>query len=56
MAYLIELDMVDFYVILAMDKMHVCYSSKDCRTRVHKFKIPDDVAIECTSSSEVPKD
>ena len=32
MAYLIELDMVDFDVILGMDWLNACYASIDCRT------------------------
>ena len=32
MADLVELDMVDFDVILCMDCLHVCYASVDCRT------------------------
>ena len=36
-ADLIELDMVDFDIILGMDWLHSCYASIDCRTRVVKF-------------------
>ena len=32
MVDLIELDMVDFEVILGMDWLHTCYASIDCRT------------------------
>lgn len=28
---LIELDMIDFDVILGMDWLHLCYTSLDCR-------------------------
>ena len=34
---LIELDMVDFDVILGMDWLHACYVSIDCRTQIVKF-------------------
>ena len=34
---LIELDMVDFDLVLSMDWLHVCYSSIDCITQVVKF-------------------
>ena len=37
MADLVELDMVDFDVILGMDWLHACYALVDCRTRVVKF-------------------
>ena len=37
LADLIELDMVDFDVILGMDWLYSSYASIDCRTRVVKF-------------------
>ena len=54
-ADLIELDMVDFDVILDMDLLHACYASIDYRTWVVKFQIPNDRVIEWTSSSAVCK-
>ena len=33
---LIEIDMLDFDVILGMDWLHACFASIDCRTRVVK--------------------
>ena len=54
MVDLIELDMVDFDVILGMDWLHSCYELIDCRTRVVKFQIPNDSIIEWSSSSAVP--
>ena len=55
MADLVELDMVDFDVILGMDWLYACYESIDCRTRVVKFQITNEPVIECSSSSVVPK-
>ena len=55
MAHLVELDMVDFDVILGMDWLHACYASIDCRTRVVKFHIPNESAIGRSSSSVVHK-
>ncbi|KAH0657055.1 hypothetical protein KY285_031937 [Solanum tuberosum] len=55
MADLVELDMVDFDVILGMDWLHAYYASIDCRTRVVKFQIPNEPVIEWSSSSAVPK-
>ena len=55
MADLVELDIVDFDVILGMDWFHSCYALIDCRTRVYNFQIPNDPVIELTSSSSVPK-
>ena len=34
MAYLVDLDMVDFDIILDMNWIHAYYTSIDCRTRV----------------------
>jgi len=39
---LVELDMVDFDVILGMDWLHACYASVDCKTRVVKFQFPNE--------------
>ncbi|KAH0688918.1 hypothetical protein KY289_016276 [Solanum tuberosum] len=55
MADLIELDMVDFDVILGMDWLHACYASIDYRTRVVRFQIPNEPVIEWSNSSAVPK-
>ncbi len=46
MADLVEIDMVDFDVILGMDWLHACYASIDCRTRVVKFQFPNEPVIE----------
>ena len=37
MADLVELDMIDFDVIIGMEWLHACYASIDCRTRVVKL-------------------
>ena len=55
MANLVELDMVNFDVILDMDSFHACHASIYCRTRVVKFKIHNEPVIEWSSSSIVPK-
>ena len=41
-ANLVELPMHDFYVILGMDLIHICYSCLDCRSRVVRFCFPND--------------
>ena len=38
--------MVDFDVILGMDWLHACFASIDCRTRVLKFKFPNEPVLE----------
>ena len=48
---LIELDIVDFNVILGMDQLYVYYSS----IRLIKFQIPNDPVLKWKSSSSVPK-
>ncbi|KAH0661984.1 hypothetical protein KY284_026915 [Solanum tuberosum] len=53
---LVELDMVDFDVILGMDWLHACYASVDCKTRVVKFQFPNERVLEWKSSSTVHKD
>ena len=41
MADQVELDMVDFDVILGMDWLNACYASIDYRNQVFKFQIPN---------------
>lgn len=41
--YLVELDIVEFEVILGMDMLDSCFGSIDCRTRVVKFQFPMEV-------------
>ena len=55
LADLIELDMVDFDLILGMDWLHSCYASIDCRTRVVKFQFPDEPTFEWSGTSVSPK-
>ncbi|WMV07854.1 hypothetical protein MTR67_001239 [Solanum verrucosum] len=55
MADLVELDMVDFDVILGVDWLHACYASIDCRTRAVKFQFPNEPVIEWGCSSTGPK-
>uniref|UniRef100_M1DAF1 Gag-pol polyprotein n=1 Tax=Solanum tuberosum TaxID=4113 RepID=M1DAF1_SOLTU len=43
---LVELDMLDFDVILGMDWWYLCYTSIDCRTRVVKFQFPNEPILE----------
>ena len=44
--YLVELDMLDFYVILGTDWLHACFASIDCRTRVVRFNFPNEPVVE----------
>ena len=37
---IVELDILDFDVILGMDWLHACFASIDCRIRVVRFNFP----------------
>ena len=39
---LVELEIVNFYVILGMDRLRLFYASVDCRTRIVRFKFPNE--------------
>ena len=43
---LVELDMVNFDVILGMDWLHASFASIDCRIRVVKFNFPNEPVLE----------
>ncbi|KAH0646574.1 hypothetical protein KY284_034458 [Solanum tuberosum] len=49
MADLVELDMVDFDVILGMDWVHAYYASIDCRTRVVSVETPHIKSVPVVS-------
>lgn len=55
LAYLIELEMVDFDIILGMDLLHLCCASIDYCTLMVKFQFPDEVIFEWEGSSVFPK-
>ena len=43
---LVELDMLDFYIIVGMDWFHACFASTDCRKRVVEFNFPNEPVLE----------
>ena len=43
---LLELDMLDFDVILGMEWLHACIACIDCRTRVVKFNFPNETVLD----------
>ena len=51
---LVELEIVDFDVILGMDWLHSCYASVDCQTRTIRFQFPDEPILELKGSSLAP--
>ena len=46
MADIVELDMLDFDVILGIDSIHVCYALVYCKTWVVKFQFPNESVLE----------
>ena len=53
-ADLVELEMVDFDVILGMDWLHSCYASVNCITTIVRFQFPDEPILEWKGSILAP--
>ncbi|XP_069149263.1 uncharacterized protein [Solanum lycopersicum] len=52
---LLELDMVDLYVILGMDWLHDRFASIDCRTRIVKFNSSNEPVLEWKKGNSILK-
>ncbi|XP_033509762.2 uncharacterized protein [Nicotiana tomentosiformis] len=50
-ADLIELEMVDFDVIMGMDCLSSCYVMLDCRAKIVKFQFPNEEVLDWKGSS-----
>lgn len=46
LADLVELEMVDFDIIISMDWLYACYASVNCRTRIVKFQFLNEHVLE----------
>ena len=53
-ADLVELEMVDFDVILCLDWLHSCYALIDIRTRIVHFQFPNEQILEWNGSILAP--
>ena len=50
---LVELDILEFNIILVMDWLHSCYSSINCITRAVKFQFPNKPTLECKGKERI---
>ena len=53
-ADLLELEMVDFDVIVGMDFLHSCSASIDCRIMIVRYQFQDEPILEWKGSSLAP--
>ena len=55
LANLIELEMVDFDVIMGMDWLSSCYATVDCRSKIARFHFPGEPVLEWKGNSLMPR-
>ena len=51
---LVELDMLDFDVILGMDWLDACFASIVCKTRVVKLNFLNDPVLDFKRGNSIP--
>jgi len=52
---LVELEMVDFDVIMGMDWLASCYANVECRTKIVRFHFPGEAVREWKGDTAAPK-
>ena len=55
LADLVELEMVDFDVIMGMDWLSSCYAMVDCRTKMVHFQFPKEAVLEWKGNIGAPR-
>ncbi|XP_015057509.1 uncharacterized protein LOC107003724 [Solanum pennellii] len=53
---LIELNMIEFDIIMGMDLLAACYANVDCRGKIVRFKFPGEPIIEWKGSTVSPEE
>ncbi|XP_060168953.1 uncharacterized protein LOC132599707, partial [Lycium barbarum] len=54
-ADLVELDMIEFDVIMGMDWLASCYAHVDCQNKVVRFQFPGEPVVEWAGNTASPK-
>lgn len=55
LVHLVEIDMVDFDVVLKMDFLHASFDSIYCRTRVVKFQFQSELVLILKGGNTIPR-